>query len=78
MIVSLLEEGIAHVQIFLEEDIYCRCTHYHVDGPPEFSEKTYTEEVAGFACGLIWSAWRLTELHRLGLAGQKVDRSQHG
>lgn len=51
----------SEVELSLNGLPFARTTHHHVAAPGEFAEEDYTEEVSGFACCLLWGAWRRRE-----------------
>lgn len=53
------------VSIDLDDQPYCRCVYLPTKSP-HFEEEDITHEVTGFACGVLWSAWRRRELARRG------------
>lgn len=62
--VEAVDEDRTYVRISLDGEPYCACEYIHTLSP-SFAEETFTEEVAGFVCGLVWSAWRRRELGKL-------------
>ena len=51
------------VEIDLDGAPYMRC-EYIPTQHPSFAEEDITHEVTGFACGILWSAWRRRELDK--------------
>jgi len=57
-------EGLAKVLLILRGQTYCRCA-YECTEHPQFEGEEETAQVAGFAAGLFWSAWRRQQFDRL-------------
>lgn len=62
--IERLTETRSRVRIQLDGKPYCACEHICSESP-HFPGESLEEQVTGFACGLIWSAWRRRELARL-------------
>lgn len=56
--------GLARILLVLRGQTYCRCA-YECTEHPQFEGEEETAQVAGFAAGVFWSAWRRQELDRL-------------
>lgn len=54
----------AHVSIWLDGENYAQCIYLCTE-TPHFKDESETSEVAAFAAGLFWSAWRRQELKKL-------------